>query len=95
MDNHKSLDEFEFRRNSTTDCGVICPGASEKSTYRLDSTLGPSFLIGSSFFQVTRTTTKSRMKLVKIRPDPILTAELAALVQKNLLLENYSKYFVD
>ena len=28
-DNHKSFDEFEFQRNSTTYCGVSCPSASE------------------------------------------------------------------
>ena len=56
-DSHKSLDKFEFRRDSPTDCGVSCPRASEKSTYNLAGTLAPSFLIGSSsFLQVNRTT---------------------------------------
>ena len=56
-DNYKILDEFEFRRNSTTDFRVSCPLASEKSNNKLVSTLAPSFLIGSSsFLQITRTT---------------------------------------
>ena len=42
-DNHKSLDEFVLRRNFTTDFGVSCPLASEKSIYKLVSTLVPSF----------------------------------------------------
>ena len=42
------------------------------------TTLAPSFLIGSSFLQVTRTTIRSRMgsKFGKIRPE---IAELTAL----------------
>ena len=56
---HKNLNEFEFLQDPTTDFGVICHGAPEKSTYYLVATLEPSFLIGSSsFLQVTRTTIK-------------------------------------
>ena len=89
-DNYKSLDEFKFRRNSTTNFGVSCPRASEKSDNKLVSTLSPSFLIGSSsFLQVTRTTIKSQMSLKFGRIQP-WTAELAALDQfkKNLLFKN-------
>ena len=32
-DMHKSLDEFEFRPDPTTECGVTCPGAYENLTY--------------------------------------------------------------
>ena len=75
---HKNLNEFEFLPDPTTDFGVICSCASEKSTYYLVATLAPSFLIGSSFSLVMRTTIKSRKssKLDQIRP---WTAELAAL----------------
>ena len=45
---HKSLNEFEFLPNPTTDYGVICPSASEKWTYNLVAIVFPSFLIGSS-----------------------------------------------
>ena len=52
---HLSLDEFEFRQDTTTDYGVSCPLASEKSKYNVVNTLAPLFLIeSSSFLQVTR-----------------------------------------
>ena len=57
---HKSLDEFKFRLDTTTNSRVICPCASEKLMYNAVNTLAPKFEIGSSsFFQVTRTTLKS------------------------------------
>ena len=56
---HESMDEFEFRQDPTTDYGVSCPWASEKSMYNVVNTLATSFLIeSSSFLQVTRTTIK-------------------------------------
>ena len=76
---HERLDEFEFRQGPTTEYGVSCPWASEKSMYNVVNTLAPSFLIeSSSFLQVTRTTIKSGMssKLNLIGP---CTTELAAL----------------
>ena len=52
---HNCFDEFDFRQDSTTDYGVSCPLASDKSMYN------PLFLIeSSSFVQVIRTTTISR-----------------------------------
>ena len=78
-DSHKGLDEFEFQLESTKDCGVTCPWASEKYMYNLVSTLVPSFLIGSSsYWQVTRTTVISQTSLNygQIRPR---TAELAVI----------------
>ena len=39
-DNYKSLDEFEFWSGTTTDCGVRCPKASEKSMQNVVSTIG-------------------------------------------------------
>ena len=45
----------------TTDYGVSCPWASEKSMYNVLNSLAPSFLIESSFLQVKRTTIKSRL----------------------------------
>ena len=48
--------------STTTDSGVICPGASEKLMYNVVNTLAPSFFIrSSSFLQETRTTIKSLM----------------------------------
>ena len=76
---HECLDEFEFRQDPTTDYGVSCPWASEKSMYNIVNNLAPSFFIeSSSFLQVTRTTIKSGLssKLSLIGPR---TAELAAL----------------
>ena len=35
---HKSLDEFEFRSEPTTDYGVTCPGGSE-------NIVSPGFLV--------------------------------------------------
>ena len=74
-----SLDKYEFHHDSTSDYGVSCPWASEKSMYNVVNTLAPSFLIeSSSFLQVTRTTIKSGLssKVSLIGP---CTAELAAL----------------
>ena len=76
---HESLDEFQFRIDTTTTSRVICPWASEKSMYNVVNTIAPSFLIGSSLFlQVRRTTIISRTSsnFNEIRPR---TAELAAL----------------
>ena len=54
--------EFKFRQDLTTDYGIICPWASEKSTYNLVATLTPLFLVGSSsFLQVSRITITSWM----------------------------------
>ena len=59
-DIHKSLVEFKFRPNTTTNSRVICSCASEKLMYNVVNTLAPRFLIGSSsFLQVRRTTIKS------------------------------------
>ena len=74
---HESLDEFEFRQVPTTDYGVSCPWASEKSMYNVVNTLAPSFLIEfSSLMQVRRTTIISRtsLKYCMILPH---TAKLA------------------
>ena len=40
---HESLDEFQFRLDTTTDSRVICPWASKKSMYNVVITLAPSF----------------------------------------------------
>ena len=74
----KSLYEFEFKQDPSTDYGVSCPWACEKSMYNILNSLAPSFLIESSFLQVMRTTIKSRRssKLSLIGP---CTVELAAL----------------
>ena len=53
---HKSLDEFKFRPDTTTDSRVICLCASKKLTHNVMNTLAPPFLIGSSsYLQVMRT----------------------------------------
>ena len=60
-DMHESLDEFKFRQDPTTDYGVSCTWASEKSMYNVVNTLAPLFLIEfSSFMQVRRTTIRVR-----------------------------------
>ena len=75
---HQRLDEFKFQPDTTTDSRLICPCASEKLMYKVMNTLAPSFLIGSSFLQVTGTTITSQTssKFGQIGPR---TAELAAL----------------
>ena len=45
--NYNISDEFEFRPDLTSDCGVICPLVFEKSIFCLAATLAPSILIGS------------------------------------------------
>ena len=75
---HESLDEFKFRPDTATNSRVICPCASEKLMYNVN-TPAPLFLVGSSsFLQVRRTAIKSRpsSKFDLIGPR---TAELAAL----------------
>ena len=47
---HESLDEFQFRPDTTTDSRVICPWASEKSMYNDVNTLVPLLLVGLSLF---------------------------------------------
>ena len=76
---HESLDEFQFRLDTTTDFRVICPWVSENSMYNVVNTLAPSFLIGSSLFlQVRRTTIISRTSL-NFSQIRLRTAELPAL----------------
>ena len=59
-----------FNPAPTTDHGVTCPWAFEKSMYNVVNTLAPSFFIGSSsFLQVERTTIKSRMSLTSWVPS--------------------------
>ena len=76
---HESLDEFEFRPDTTTNTRVIWHCTSEKVMYNVLNTLAPLFLIGSSsVLKVRRTTIKSwtSLKFDQIGP---WTAELAAL----------------
>ena len=40
---HKSLDEFKFRPDTTTDSRVICPCASEKMMFNVLNTPAPTF----------------------------------------------------
>ena len=40
---HESLDEIKFRPDTTTDSGVICPRASEKSKYNVVNALSHLF----------------------------------------------------
>ena len=76
---HKSLNEFKFQPDTTTNYRVICPWASEKLMYNVVNTLAPSFLIeSSSYLQVTRTSITSRMSS-KFGQIGLRTAELAAL----------------
>ena len=81
---HKSLDEFKFRPDTTTDSGVICPCASEKLMYNVVNTLAPQFFIRcSSLLQVTRKLITSRTSS-KFGQIGLRSAELAALsVWKN------------
>ena len=74
----ESLDEFQFRLDTTTYSRVICPCASEKLTYNVVNTLAPLFLIGSSsYLHTCRTSiTSTSSKFGQIGPR---TAELAAL----------------
>ena len=78
-DMHKCLNVFEFQQDLAADYGIICPWASERSTFNLVAILAPFFFIrSSSFLQVTRTTIRSRKSLnfSQIRSR---TVELAAL----------------
>ena len=60
--NYNILDEFEFRPDLTSDCGVSCPLVFEKSIFCIVATLAPSILIeSSSFLEETRITISSWM----------------------------------
>ena len=67
-DMHNIMNEFEFRRDRTTDYGVSCPWASKKYPHRPYnwengvSSFSLLFLIGSFwYFHVTRTSIKAWM----------------------------------
>ena len=78
-DNYNISDEFEFRPDPTSDCGVSCPLMFEKSIFCIVATLVPSILMGSSsFLEVTRITITSWMSS-NLSQIPPWTAELAAL----------------
>ena len=69
-DMHNIMNEFEFRRDRTTDYGVSCPWASKKYPYRPHngengvSTFSLLVLIGSFwYFHVKRTSIKAWMSL--------------------------------
>ena len=75
----ESLDEFQFRLDTTTDSRVICPCASEKSTYNVVNTLAPLFLIGSSSYLHTCRTSITSQTSSKFGQIGQRTAELAAI----------------
>ena len=61
-DNYNISNEFEFRPDPISDCGVSCPLVFEKSIFCDVTTLASLFFSGSSsFLQVTTITTISRM----------------------------------
>ena len=67
---NESFNGFKFRPDTTCNSKVICPCASEKMMYNVN-TLAATFSIGSaSFLQVTRKIIKSRAssKFDQIRP---------------------------
>ena len=75
-DMHNIMNEFEFRPDRTTDCGVSCPWASKKYPYRPHngengvSFFSLLFLIGSFwYFHVTRTSIKAWMSLNFLKWD--------------------------
>ena len=74
-DNHKSLDVFEFRLNSTFGCIFSCPCASEKSTYNFISTLAPSCLIRSFLIIAGKEDSHKISNEFEFRPDSIMDCE--------------------
>ena len=75
-DMHNIMNEFEFRRDRTTDYGVGCPSASKKYPYRPYngengfSTFSLLFLIGSFwYFHVSRTSINAWMSLNFLKWD--------------------------
>ena len=73
----KSLDEFEFQRDLTTDFGVTRPCASGKSTYNAVNTLAPSFFHLIFFISAGKKDNYKVPNEFEIRQP--WTAELAAL----------------
>ena len=76
---HTCLNKFNFWQDLTTDNGIICSWASEKSTFNLVATLAPLFLVDFFLFlHIKRITIISRMtsNLSQIRS---WTMELVAL----------------
>ena len=76
---HESSDEFKFRSVWTTDCGVSCPWASEKSPQAYNgkndvSTFSRLFLIGSfSYLQVMITYMRAWMSLKFGQIQPLVS----------------------
>ena len=66
---HESLDEFQFRPDTTTDSRVICPWASENLTYNVVKTLAPSVLIGSSLFFAGKEDNHNILDEFEFQPD--------------------------
>ena len=76
---HESLDEFEFRPDTTTNTRVICPYTSENLMCYVMNTLAPLILIGASSFLQIRWTTIKSWTGSKFDQIGAWTAELAAL----------------
>ena len=96
---HESSEEFEIKRDSTTDCGVSCPLASEKFPWTHNgkngvATFSQLFLIESFLYlQVTMSYTRAWMssKFSQIRPR---TTELSAIERlKNRFCHFFSAVF--
>ena len=81
---HKTLDEFEFQPDQTTDYGVSCPWASKNLPIDLQWENAVSMLVRSVFIEssskllVTRTGIKAQTSLISSRIR-LLTVELFAL----------------
>ena len=89
---HEGSEEFEFRSDSTTDCGVSCPLASEKNLNRLiiGKTVLPLFLGSFFYLQVTMTYIRAWVssKFGLIRPR---TTELPALERLKIDVATFSR----
>ena len=95
---HESSEKFEIRRDLTTNCGVSCPLAAEKSPYTYYgkngvATFSQLFLIGSfSYLQIMMTNIRAWMssKFGQIKPR---TTELPAIERLKIDVAAFSRLF--
>ena len=80
-DNYNISDEFEFRPDPTSDCGVF-----EKSIFCIVAALAPSILNFDRIFFILRSNKDNHNILDKIRPRTAKLATLECLKNQFLVL---------
>ena len=69
---HKCLNELEIWQNLITDYRIICPWASEKSTFNLLATLVPLFFHRIAFILAGMKANRKISDKFEVWPDPTM-----------------------